>query len=72
MDMKSDMKTPKLCRSYEDLITDICTEFVKQQREILNKSYWEEKTDTWKTPYLKMSYQKRRKISEKIAKALRE
>jgi hypothetical protein len=56
--------------SFEDVVTVICTKFVQQHRELLNKVYWEEKTDTWKMPYLKMSYAKRRKISEKVTKTL--
>jgi len=44
----------------EDLVTIVCTEFVKQnKREIFQSS----KRDI---PYLKMNYAKRRKISEKL------
>ena len=44
----------------EDLVTIVCTEFVKQnKREIFQSS----KRDM---PYLKMNYSRRRKISEKL------
>jgi hypothetical protein len=60
------MKTIEL----EDLVTLVCTEFVKQNKNILieqnNYSY----DDNGYIPYLKMNWQKRRKISEKIIDSL--
>lgn len=54
----------------EDLVTLVCTEFVKiEQHNALRKTYDYEK-DRYITPYLKMNMSKRRKISEKILSEL--
>jgi len=52
--------------AFEDLVTVICTEFVKQNVDHLQ---YGERIEA-RIPYLKKNYAKRRKISEKVIDAL--
>jgi hypothetical protein len=47
----------------EDLVTIVCTEFVKQNKGEIQISKCKSKKEI---PYLKMNFSKRRKISEKL------
>ena len=57
--------------SFEDLVTVVCTKFVKMNKEDLQE-FWETKNGGFyvRTSYLKKNFEKRRKISEKIIKSL--
>lgn len=57
--------------SFEDLVTVVCTEFVKQNKWDLQE-YWERNKSytSYRTSYLKKNFEKRRKISEKLIKSL--
>ena len=54
----------------EDLVTIVCTEFVKQNKGELQigggGSKYEVDYNSRDIPYLKMNYNRRRKISEKL------
>lgn len=52
--------------AFEDLVTVICTEFVKQNVENLQYD-WQNDS---RIPYLKKNFAKRRKISEKVIDSL--
>lgn len=57
--------------SFKDLVTVVCTEFVKRNKEDLQEFY--EKKNSYfyyRTSYLKKNFEKRRKISEKLIKSL--
>lgn len=57
------MKTNEI--ALEDLVTLVCTEFVKQNKDNLQRCAW-----LGFIPYLKLNYKQRRKISEKILESL--
>jgi len=60
--------------SFEDVVTVICTEFVKETEkmsvDLLDYTWDDTGKGEYRRPYLKMSYKKRRKISEKVTKTL--
>lgn len=63
--------------SFKDLVTVVCTEFVKQNKEALQEQeehrYNSERHCeyySFRTSYLKKNFEKRRKISEKLIKSL--
>lgn len=65
--MENNMNTIDL----EDLVTLVCTEFVKQNKDILQEHYTlfgKEERPTM--DYLKMNMKRRRKISEKLIDSL--
>ena len=56
--------------TFEDLVTFICTKFVKEMEKMtsdpLDYTWDDTALGKYRKPYLKMSYEKRRKISKKI------
>ena len=60
--------------SFEDVVTVICTEFAKETEKMsvdpLDYTWDDTDSGKYRKPYLKMSYEKRRKISEKIIDSL--
>lgn len=50
----------------EDLVTVVCTEFVKQNKREIQISKNNKNRYRNEIPYLKMNFNKRRKISEKL------
>lgn len=60
--------------SFEDVLTVICTEFVKETEKMAVDplDYIWDKKGKYRKPYLKMNFEKRLKISAKLLQALDE
>lgn len=60
--------------SFEDVVTVICTEFVKETEKMsvdpLDYTWDDKGQGKYRKPYLKMNSTQRRKISEKVTKTL--